>query len=91
MFAGFGSAEVVDVETVDARVDDDLMARVMQLSLETAGQENEDSDIALAIERSKEDFVAESGTCVASSVSSSSVDQFESETRTSASSSTMSR
>ena len=89
VFAGFGAAGVVDVETVDARVDDDLMARVMQLSLETAGQENEDRDIALAIERSKEDFGVVSGTCVASSVSSSSADQFESETRTSASSSSV--
>ena len=79
VFAEFGAAEVVDVEGDDAWVEDDLTARAMQLSLETAGQENVDRDIALAIQRSKEDCAPESGTCVASSVSSSSVDQFESQ------------
>ena len=81
VFAEFGAAEVVDVEGGDDGVEDDLTARAMQLSLETAAQENEERDIALAIQRSKEDCVPGSGTGVATSASSSSVDQLESEPR----------
>ena len=81
VFAEFGAAEVVDVEGGDDGVEDDLTARAMRLSLETAAQENEERDIALAIERSKEECVPGSGTGVATSASSSSVDQLESEPR----------
>ena len=57
VFAEFGAGEVVDAGVGDAEVEDDLTARAMQLSLETAAIDEGDHDVALAIQRSLEDAV----------------------------------
>ena len=81
VFAEFGAGEVVDAEVGDAGVVDDLTARAMQLSLETAAIDDGDHDVALAIQRSLEDGVPGLGSGVATSAASSSGDHWEGEPR----------
>ena len=60
---------------------DDLTARAMQLSLETAAIDEGDHDVALAIQRSLEDAVPGLGSGVATSAASSSGDPWAGDLR----------
>ena len=81
VFAEFGAGEVVDAGVGDAGVEDDLTARAMQLSLETAAIDEGDHDVALAIQRSLEDAVPGLGSGVATSAASSSGDPWAGDLR----------
>ena len=81
VFGELGADEVVDAEVGDAGGVDDLTARAMQLSLETAAIDNGDHDVALAIQRSLEDGVLGVGSGVGTSAASSSGDPWAGDLR----------